>query len=154
MKRITKMPLRWSWQAALAATLCAADFSQHGLAQVSSASVLRIDTGNVVYYAQDAADVARFATDPNVVPNTLPQKSFQPFIIIADIQAVNGQPVMGLHMRTGTLVLLRTAPTAGQAIADALRNQTAEVTFEILKTDGTPIGTIMASGLAGGASPP
>ena len=30
----------------------------------------------------------------------------------------------------------------------------AEFTFEILKSDGTPIGTIMASGFAGGAAPP
>jgi hypothetical protein len=154
MKRIAEMPLRRFWHAALAATLCAVAFSQPGLAQVPSASVLRIDVGNIVYYAQDAADVAKFATDPNVAPNTLPQKSFQPFIIIADIQAVNGQPVMGLQMRTGTLVLLRTAPTAGQAIADTLRNQGLDITFEILKTDGTPIGTITASGFSGGTSPP
>ncbi|MFN0169785.1 MAG: hypothetical protein ACKV22_25460 [Bryobacteraceae bacterium] len=49
---------------------------------------------------------------------------------------------------------MRTAPTPGQAIANTVRNAVGMVTFEILKSDGTPIGTIMADGLAGGDAPP
>jgi uncharacterized protein (TIGR03437 family) len=61
---------------------------------------------------------------------------------------------MGLHTRAAINIVLRAAPTAGQAIADTTRNASATISFEILKSDGTPIGTIMASGFAGGAAPP
>src|SRR5262249_21242961 len=37
---------------------------------------------------------------------------------------------------------------------DTVRLAETMSTFEILKNDGTPIGTIFASGLAGGAAPP
>jgi hypothetical protein len=84
----------------------------------------------------------------------LPGKIFNRAIAIADIQAVNGQPVMGTHTRTATNMNLRPAPAPGQAIADTARNQAGDISFEFLKNDGTPIGTIMASGFAGGASPP
>ena len=51
-------------------------------------------------------------------------------------------------------LFLRTAPTPGQAIADTTRNAVGMTIFEILKSDGTPIGTLVAAGLAGGAAPP
>jgi hypothetical protein len=141
------------WKTALATALCAAAFSQPGLAQVPPASVLRIDTGNAVLYNEDTADVSKFATDPNVT-TPVPTKSFNRAVAIADIQAVNGEPVMGLHTRAAINIGLRTAPTPGQAIADTARNASATISFEILKSDGTPIGTIIASGFAGGTSPP
>jgi hypothetical protein len=50
--------------------------------------------------------------------------------------------------------MLRMAPNPGPAIADNVRSYVAVIRFEILKSDGTPIGTIMASGFAGGAPPP
>src|SRR5262249_21291212 len=55
------------------------------------------------------------------------------------------------HLRQ---INLRTAPTAGQAIADVVRNNVVDIRFEVLKSDGTPIGTIMASGMGGGPPPP
>ena len=73
---------------------------------------------------------------------------------IADIQAVNGQPAMGLHTRVGEGIYSSPAPPPGNAIADTSRAASLEIRFEILKSDGTPIGTIMASGLFAGASPP
>jgi hypothetical protein len=141
------------WKTARAAALCAAAFSQPGLAQVPPASVLRIDTGNAVLYNEDTADVSKFAADPNVTTAVSP-KNFNRAVAIADIQAVNGEPVMGLHTRAAINIFLRTAPTPGQAVADTVRNASATISFEILKSDGTPIGTIMATGFAGGASPP
>jgi len=144
------------WKTALATALCAAAFSQPALAQVPPASVLRIDTVNAVVYFQDTGDVSKFATDPNM---TTPMASgtifnFNRQIGIADIQSVNGQPVMGVHTRVGTFIGLSTSPTPGHAIADIVRNASDQISFEILKSDGTPIGTIMASGFIGGASPP
>ena len=49
---------------------------------------------------------------------------------------------------------LRPAPVPGQAIADTVRVGLAVFTFEILKSDGTPIGTIVTNGFAGGSAPP
>jgi hypothetical protein len=142
------------WKTALAAALCAAAFSQPALAQVPPASVLRIDTVNAVLYFEDTGDLSKFTTDPNITAPMLPGKDFNRQIAIADLQAVNGQPVMGVHTRVGPNIGLRTALTPGQAIADVVRNAALEIIFEILKSDGTPIGTIMASGFNGGASPP
>ena len=142
------------WKTTLAIALSAAAFSQPGLAQVPPASVLRIDTVNAVVYFEDTADVSKFATDPGTPTPLLPGKTFNRQIGIADIQAVNGQPVMGVHTRVGVTIGLSTAPTSGHAIADSVRNAADEISFEILKSDGTPIGTIMASGFIGGASPP
>src|SRR5207247_1162862 len=71
---------------ALAATLCATAFSQPGLAQVPPASVLRIDTVNAVGYAEDTADVSKFATDPNVTTAATP-RNFNRVVALADIQA-------------------------------------------------------------------
>ena len=88
------------WKTALAAALCAAAFSQPGLAQVPPASVLRIDTGNAVLYSEDSADVSKFATDPNVTTPGHPNNFFRK-AIIDDIQAINGQRVMGTHTGTG-----------------------------------------------------
>jgi hypothetical protein len=138
----------------LAAALCAAAFSLPGLAQVPPASVLRIDTVNAVVYFEDTSDVSKFATDPNTPTPLLPGKIFNRQIGIADVQAVNGQRVTGVHTRVGTNINLRTVATPGQSIADLVRNAADEISFEILKSDGTPIGTIMASGFIGGASPP
>jgi uncharacterized protein (TIGR03437 family) len=74
---------------------------------------------------------------------------------IADIVAVNGQPVMGTYANgVAAAFTLRTAPTPGQAISDTVRQAVAVTTFEILKSDGTPIGTIVASGLFAGDAPP
>jgi hypothetical protein len=142
------------WKTALAAALCAAAFSQPALAQVPPASVLRIDTVNAVVYFEDTGDLSKFVTNPNVTPGMVPGKVFNRQIGIADLQAVNGQPVMGVHTRVGTLIGLVTAPSPGHAIADVVRNAADDIVFEILKSDGTPIGTIMASGFIGGASPP
>jgi uncharacterized protein (TIGR03437 family) len=61
---------------------------------------------------------------------------------------------MGVLTRVGPNIDLNTALRPGNAIADVVRNVAQVVSFEILKSDGTPIGTIMASGFGGGAAPP
>jgi hypothetical protein len=61
----TTVALLRLWKPALAATLCAAAFSQTGLAQVATPSILQIDVANNVLYDEDASDVSKFATDLN-----------------------------------------------------------------------------------------
>jgi hypothetical protein len=69
---------------------------------------LRVDTVNAVLYFEDTGDLSKFTTDPNITTPMLPGKDFNRQIAIADIQAVNGQHVMGVHTRTGrTLVFGR-----------------------------------------------
>jgi uncharacterized protein (TIGR03437 family) len=142
------------WKTALAATLCCAALSHQGLAQVAPPTILQIDTENVVLYFEDTPDPAMWATDPNV-PTRVATRNFGRVLAIGDIVAVNGQSAKGTHTRGAIGNLgLNPAPNPGQAIADTARSAVAVFTFEILNSDGTPIGTIVANGLAGGAAPP
>jgi uncharacterized protein (TIGR03437 family) len=124
-----------------------------GWGQAPPPTILEIDLENRVQYFGDISDVSKLATDPNVT-NPVPSKNFVPVLIIADIVAVNGQPAKGTSLFHIRQINLRTAPNAGEAIADIVRNNVVEIRFELLKADGTPLGTIMASGLGGGVPPP
>ncbi len=144
--------MRATWKTFAVAALWAASWHV-SLAQVAPATILEIDLENRVQYVGDISDVSKLASDPSVT-TPVPAKNFVPVLIMADIVAVNGQPAMGtgvFHLRQ---INLRTAPNAGEAVADVVRNNVVDIRFEVLKSDGTPIGTIMASGLGGGAAPP
>jgi uncharacterized protein (TIGR03437 family) len=146
--------LRLHWKTVLATALCAAAFSHPGLAQVATPSILQIDVANNVLYQEDTSDVSKFATDTNVVAVLHGAKNFNRAVGVADIVAINGQPVTGTHIRSAVNVFLSTARVSGQAIADTGRIAVAVFTFEILKSDGTPIGTIVTNGFGGGSAPP
>ena len=49
---------------------------------------------------------------------------------------------------------LTPTPQAGSAAADITRGDVVDEVWEILQADGTPVGTILANGLAGGTPPP
>jgi len=135
---------------AVAAALWAASW-QASLAQVGPATILEIELENRVQYLGDISDVSKLATDPNVT-TPVPLRNFVPVLIIADIVAVNGQPAKGTTVFHIRQINLRTAPNPGEAIADIVRNNVVDIRFEILKSDGAAIGTIVASGL--GLRPP
>jgi len=139
---------------ALAMALCAAACSQFSSAQVAPPVILQIDLTNNVLYFQDTSDISKYATEPNVTPQTPGLRNFFRVEGTADIVAVNGQPIKGTYANAGTAMVLRTAPTPGQTIADMVRQAITVTTFEILKSDGTSIGTIVASGLFAGDAPP
>jgi uncharacterized protein (TIGR03437 family) len=139
---------------ALAMALCAAVCAQFSSAQVAPPVILQIDLTNNVLYFQDTSDISKYATEPNVTPLAASLRNFYRAEGIADIVAVNGQPMKGTYANAATAMVLRTAPTPGQAIADMVRQATTVITFEILKSDGTSIGTIVASGLFAGDAPP
>jgi uncharacterized protein (TIGR03437 family) len=153
MKQLATLPRPWLWKIALA-TLCAATFSHPGVAQVPTPTILRIDTINAVVYFEDTGDVSKYGTDPGITTPSISTRGFIQQIGIADIQAVNGQPVTGLHTRVATGLYSSPAPPPGNAVADIARAASMEIRFEILKSDRTPIGTIVASGYFAGASPP
>lgn len=123
-----------------------------GRAQAPPTTILEIDIENTVNYVDDVADVSKFATDPNVTTG-LPGQ-FKDRITIGDIVAVNRQPAKGVAVYHFRQLILSTNPAPGQAIADVVRTGFGTEIFEILKQDGTPIGTITCEGLGVGSPPP
>ena len=73
---------------------------------------------------------------------------------MGDIVAVSGQPARGTWTVRATLTFQTPCAPVGFAIADVVRGGIADAIWEILKPDMQPVGTIMASGLAGGPPPP
>jgi len=124
-------------------------------AQVASSSpvVLELDIENVVEYQNDVSDPAKFATNEGVTPAATP-RNFLQAVVIGDIVAVNGEPAKGTFVGRPAGIRLSPEARGGLAVADTTRISIGVRTFEILKADGTPIGTIVAEGLNGGASPP
>ena len=64
-----------------------ASFGDHGLR-----AALQVDVENFVRYVEDVTDPSQFATRAAVTPAVVP-RNFVEFVAIADIVAVNGQPV-------------------------------------------------------------
>jgi uncharacterized protein (TIGR03437 family) len=123
------------------------------LGQPAPPTILEIDVENYVQYSEDTSDLSKFATNPNLTTGS-PANNFGFFLQIADIVAVNGQPAKGTLTRNSRALNLTTAPTLGQAIADTVRGAFSADAFEILKSDGTPIGTIVTYGLGAGSPAP
>jgi uncharacterized protein (TIGR03437 family) len=143
----------------LPAVLWALACTHPGLAQVAPPITLQVDVENFVVYTYDVTDPTKFATDPSRTASSLGLqqgglKTFTPIIGIADIVAVNGMPTKGTWLTRGTVLNLQTSALPGQAIADTIRANMTEQVFEILQTNGTPIGTIMASEVGFGVAPP
>jgi hypothetical protein len=139
-------------------TVCLAAWAQMGLGQAPPPVILQIDLDNVVFYWDDLSDRTKLATDAGVTtwtPNTFGQATFQQNVWLADIVAVNGKPVKGTFVSRSQNLNLSPNPAAGQAIGDITRTGGPGVqVFEILQTDGTPVGTIWAEALVGGSAPP
>jgi uncharacterized protein (TIGR03437 family) len=138
-----------NWKTALATALCAAAACfQPGLAQVVPVTILEIDLENRVMYGLDVFDVSKNATDPNVT-TSIPTRNFRTYLSIGDIVAVNGGRAKGSHVQRLQTVNMTPTPNPGQAIADAAAGTISDQTFQILKPDGTLIGSIIISGLQG-----
>jgi uncharacterized protein (TIGR03437 family) len=139
-----------------AMVLCAAGCFTSSVpsAQVASSPVvLVLDIENLVEYQNDVADPAKFATNEGVTPAATPSNFLQA-VVIGDIVAVNGEPAKGTFVGRPAGIRLSPEARRGLAVADTTRISIGLRTFEILKVDGTPIGTIVAEGLNGGTTPP
>lgn len=124
--------------------------------QPLSQTTLKIDLNDVVAYQCDIDDVSQYATKPNITPSN-PPRNFGVATLIGDIVKVNGQPVSGTYVGRNRGVALSPAPNGtanAEAIADVARLALREHMFEILQSDGTPIGSIVSLGLSGGTPPP
>jgi len=125
-------------------------------AQTPPVTMLEVEVDNTVCYLDDVSDPAKKATSvaPVAIPTDLRYRTFKLFLCMGDIVAVNGRPAKGYYLRPWTQVLSATEPTPGRNIADVLGSCPGTHTFNILHPDGTPIGSIMASGVAGRPIPP
>ena len=117
------------------------------------AAVLTINLENQVDYQADIADPAQFATDPPITHPMTPRNFFV-VTSIADIRMVNQVDAKGTYVGRTRVVLLSPQPGPGGAIADLTRTAMREHIFEILRADGTEVGTIVSVGFSGGPAPP
>jgi hypothetical protein len=114
-------------------------------------TVLTVDVDRTVFYYQDVADPQAFGRAAGPVAVTT--NNFMPFAGVGDIVAVNGRPAKGTAVVRALVTALRPSPTGSNAIADVNRNNVFETHLEIQQADGTPIGSIVMTGLGAGHPP-
>jgi hypothetical protein len=116
--------------------------------------ILDLDLENETNYLYDVFDYSKIGSDPAA---PFPNGGFRNFAIsvaVDDIVAVNGRPAKGVFLFKGFGARLSTSPPPGTIEADVNRFAAYDLYVEILQPDGTPIGTITASGMFGGPVPP
>ncbi len=135
------------------AALCVVGYSPAAFAQTPPPVILNVDLENYVQYWDDSSDSSKLSSVAN--QTTVASRPFMQNVWVADIVAVNGKPVRGTYVNRTQTFQFRPSPAASQNIADVNRNggPTTEA-YEILLTDGTPIGTLMVVGLVAGTPPP
>ena len=111
-----------------------------------------IDVQDLVEYQDDIGDPSKYGLNPGITPSRLP-RNFVRATLFGDIVAVNGQPAKGLYAGISRQTSTSRNPSPGGAIADLSRIGMREIIVEILKPDGTPVGTIMSSGFSGSEPP-
>jgi hypothetical protein len=114
--------------------------------------ILQVDIENMVQYWGDISDPSKLATV--LTPTTPVISNFETFLIMADIVAVNGAPAKGTWVGRAQRLTLRPTASSGLSIADVIRTGPGDETYEILRPDGTPVGTIVSLGFFGGPPPP
>ena len=127
----------------------------------STASILYVELQNVVEYQVDTSDLSKYGTNPSVTQGKIAKGMGVgcvgvPIIGYADIVSVNGQPARGTYTVRGVATCTSPTPVPGvEAIADTTWPSLRDETYEILQSDGTPVGTIMTFGFSSGMpSPP
>jgi uncharacterized protein (TIGR03437 family) len=136
-------------------TLLAAMYCNLALGQSTRTTLLKIDIQDYIPYNYDVYDNQKFASAPVLTPIVpMGAKAFGFFVFIGDIVAVNGKPVKGLWTARATTFSFEPNAVPGHSIADLTRGNVIDMYWEILQIDGTPIGTLAASGLTRGSPPP
>lgn len=159
-RRLENIMRQWHWNGVLLVSALLIGGS-HAYAQSPGAVQLRIDIEKTVNYYEDITDYSKFAVDPG--PKAVaPSSNFSAGVSLADIVAVNGEPVKGTAFGQQVTIVSRPNAAPGQAIADVFSGGPIEWILEIqsatdavLDEMGRPfsIGTIVVRGLAGDARP-
>jgi hypothetical protein len=116
--------------------------------------ILDLDLENETNYLYDVFDYSKLGSDAAA---PFPNGGFRNFAIsvaVDDIVAVNGKPAKGVFLFKGFGARLSTSPPAGTIEADVNRFAAYDLYVEILQPDGTPVGTLTASGMFAGPVPP
>src|ERR1044071_2003663 len=156
MKPISEGKLGQCWKfGVLQATLgfAVAFASSTCMAQVKPTTV-QIDVNNFVLYNYDTFDTTQFGMNP--AATNVMMKTYNNHVSVGDIIALNGGPAKGTLLCTHVMFVLSPAATVGsmRAIADTSRAMIDDCSLEVLRSDGTPVGTIFIHGLFGGPPAP
>ena len=117
-------------------------------------TILTIDLANHVEYYEDVP-ITSYATNPALTTQSTGNgKNFFTIVIIADIVSINGQPAKGIYISRNRVVSASPTPAPGTGIGDTPVTAFRDDIFKILQADGTPLGSITASGLSGGVPSP
>jgi hypothetical protein len=128
--------------------------SQASAQPPAAATILTVDIENVVQYQENYANQAKNGTSTAMEPSIGTPATYSPGYFIGDISAINGTKTKGTTFARNLFVNLSSNPSGSQAVADINRFQAMETLLEILQADGTAIGTIVLTGVTGGAAPP
>jgi hypothetical protein len=118
-------------------------------AQSQTPAVLKVQITNFVNYFNDTTDWTKLAKSPNQSQLAGSTPSFAVSVDVADIVSVNGEPAKGVFTERRTQYKRAVTPTNGQFIADSAGSAIQDRYLEILKPDGTPIGSIAVTGMGG-----
>ena len=142
-----------NWKDVMATVLCVGVWCLPALAQTPRAATLEVDLENVVLYNYDTYDYPKLASTPSVT-TPLPMKAFALHAAVGDIVAVNGKPAKGTWLGRYWMFSLRPDAAPSQTMADITRSMWDDYVCEFLQVNGTPVGTVLYSGLAGGSPTP
>ena len=117
-------------------------------------TILDLDLENETNYLYDSFDYSKLAADPATLNVAAGFKSFALSLAVDDIVAVNGKPAKGVFLFKGFGARMNPTPGPGIIQADVNRFAAYDLYVEILQPDGTPVGTLMATGMYGGTTPP
>ena len=141
------------WKGTLVmAVICGALAPGISFAQAAPPVILQVDIENMVEYFGDTFDPLKLATV--ATPTTPTVSNFETLLLIADIVAVNGTPAKGTWVARAQQLTLRPMASHGVSVADVTRTGPGDETYEILRPDGTPVGSIVSLGFFGGPPPP
>ncbi len=136
------------------AALCFLTLSGFTHAQVTSGTKLDVLVSNSVFYVTDATPSGEYATVQQPKTPVAAGRNFRTWTTIGDIRSVNGKPAKGVLTAWHSVVGLNPNPANGQAISDLVRLSQATTILEILREDGTPVGSLMMMGTFGGQEVP
>jgi uncharacterized protein (TIGR03437 family) len=122
-------------------------------AQTPAVTILTVEMENVVQYQENYANLQKNGTSTVMEAQIPGPGTFSPGYFIADIVTVNGVKSKGNTVARDLWFNLSTNPSGSQGIADITRFQAMDIVLEIQRDDGTALGTILLSGVTGGAPP-
>lgn len=123
-------------------------------AQAPVGSMLRIEIENITLYIFDCPN-SQIDRNPNKLDRPVSRTGIESGFAIGDIVSVNGSPVKGIAFESIYAAIGSSPnPSPGQAITDAPITGVIQWDLDFLNPNGTVIGAVRISGIAGGLPPP